>query len=263
MVVSIAVDAPVALVDAVAVPEDAPAQPQEANAFWRPVDSVMPRIHRSFFTLIKKIKENISMAINLKNENNFLNITITQSCNLACSYCYENHKSKKTISFNDAKNILDKHLIDFSDDTYIEVDLFGGEPLVAFERIKEIVEYAEDKKYTDHCFFCLVTNGTLVHGEIKKWLLEHRNHVTCALSLDGTRESHNINRSNSFDMIDLDFFANNYYQNPIKMTISADTLSHLCENIVFCHTKGFEVSCNLAYGIDWSDEKMFLYLKSS
>lgn len=194
------------------------------------------------------------MATNLRNENIFLNITLTQSCNLACSYCYENHKSKKVISFEDAKNILDKHLTNLSDDAYIEVDLFGGEPFVAFDRVKEIVEYAEDKKYTDHCFFCLVTNGTLVHGKIKEWLLENRNHVTCALSLDGSRESHNINRSNSFDMIDLDFFAQHYYQNPIKMTISSQTLPHLCENVIFCHTKGFEVSCNLAYGIDWSNE---------
>ena len=73
------------------------------------------------------------------------------------------------------------------------------------------------------------------------------------LSLDGTKESHNKNRSNSFDNIDIDFFVKTYPGQDVKMTVAENTLSHLSENVVYCHQKGFNVNCNLAYEIDWSN----------
>ena len=66
---------------------------------------------------------------------------------------------------------------------------------------------------------------------------------------------HNINRSNSYDDIDLDFFLEMYPAQDVKMTISKDTLPNLAEGVIELHHKGFLVSCNLAYQIDWSAEE--------
>ncbi len=182
-----------------------------------------------------------------------ITITLTQSCNLKCSYCYEKNKSPKVMTFNVAQQIIDKELQNKDKYTGFEIDLFGGEPFLQFELIKQITDYA-CQKLNDfpHTIF-LTTNGTLVHGDVQKWLIDHKDCVICGLSLDGTREMHNTNRSNSFDSIDIDFFAENYPMQDIKMTISRETLPTMAEGVIYAHKRGFEVSCNLAYGIDWSD----------
>ena len=157
---------------------------------------------------------------NLDRKIKTVTITLTQSCNLKCTYCYENNKSSKTMDFDTAKNIIDKEIQNREMFEGFEFDLFGGEPFLEFELIKQITEYVCEKLCGyPHTIF-LTTNGTLVHGEIQKWLLKHKDCVVCGLSLDGTREMHNINRSNSFDKIDIDFFAQNYPMQDNKMTIS-------------------------------------------
>lgn len=192
-----------------------------------------------------------------------ITLCITEACNLNCTYCYENHKSSKKMSFDTAKQIIDYEMSVRDKFEGVLFNLFGGEAFLNFELVKQIVEYLEtnyrnsDLKW--HCF--ITTNGTLVHGEIQKYLREHRCSISCGLSLDGTKECHNINRSNSFDDIDLTFFAEFYKNQNIKMTISAETLPHLAECVIFAHQKGFEVSCNLAYGVDWSNAKNVSFLE--
>lgn len=182
-------------------------------------------------------------------------ITLTQSCNLACTYCYEHHKSSKKMSWDTAKRIIDnefEHAID-NDVEAFEFDLFGGEPFLEFDLVKQITEYICERKDNIPCTVFATTNGTLVHGEIQTWLKEHNGCFVCGLSLDGTREMHNTNRSNSYDDIDLSFFINQYPKQDIKMTISQETLPSLAAGVIDMHKKGFIVSCNLAYQIDWTN----------
>ncbi len=186
------------------------------------------------------------------NKTRVVTLTLTQNCNLACSYCYEHNKSAKVMDFNIAKSIIDKELSTLNADEIIEFDLFGGEPFLEFGLLKQITEYVCKVKGNKQCQMFATTNGTLVHGEIQEWLRNHRCCFICGLSLDGTREMHNINRSNSYDMIDLDFFKELYPEQDVKMTISKETLPHLAEGVIELHNKGFLVSCNLAYQIDWS-----------
>lgn len=180
-------------------------------------------------------------------------ITLTQACNLACTYCYENHKSTRKMSLATAKQSIDRELSHSDGVELFEFDLFGGEPFLEFDLIKEITTYICEKKGDIPCTVFATTNGTLVHGEVQTWLREHSGCFICGLSLDGTREMHNVNRSNSYDDIDLDFFLEMYPDQEIKMTVSRETLPCLAEGVIDMHSKGFLVSCNLAYGIDWSD----------
>ena len=79
------------------------------------------------------------------------------------------------------------------------------------------------------------------------------------LSLDGTRAMHNANRSNSFDLIDLDFFVKTWPEQGVKTTISPLSIETLAEGIIFMHQVGFkEISANHAEMIDlWSDPKYY------
>ena len=148
-------------------------------------------------------------------------ITLTEACNLDCTYCYENHKSQKRISMDTVKEIILKEMTEDNGFTEVEFDLFGGEPFLEFELIKEIEEYFHHIVSDKHYVIFASTNGTLVHGEIKKWLLNHLDVFVCGLSYDGTNQMQNINRSNSASHIDLDFFAKYYPTQEVKMTISA------------------------------------------
>ena len=179
-------------------------------------------------------------------------LTLTQQCNLNCSYCYEHHKSKQVLDFDEAKKIIDYEFQRNNGIDTLEFDLFGGEPFLEFDLLKKITEYICEKDSSSNRVVFATTNGTLVHGEVQAWLREHTHCFVCGLSLDGTRDMHNVNRSNSYDDIDLEFFLELYPEQDIKMTVSKETLPNLAEGVIELHQKGFLVSCNLAYGIDWS-----------
>ncbi len=179
-------------------------------------------------------------------------LTLTENCNLSCIYCYEHNKSRRKMGFQTAKRIVDHEFDTFAGYDGIEFDLFGGEPFLEFDLLKEITEYICQRKGDIPCTVFTSTNGTLIHGEVQEWLKKHRGCFVCGLSLDGTREMHNLNRSGSYDDIDLEFFLEQYPDQDVKMTISQQTLSFLAEGIIDMHKKGFRVSCNLAYEIDWS-----------
>lgn len=181
-------------------------------------------------------------------------LIMTEKCNLQCTYCYEQNKSPRSMSVETAKKIIDQEFEKQDEFDFIEIAFFGGEPFIEFDNIVEIVNYVESRNFTRDYGYFIITNGTLVQGRIKEWLLKHPN-VICGLSLDGNKKMHDLNRSNSFDMIDLDFFVENYPEQEVKMTISRESLPYLYEGVKFCHEKGFLVACNLACGIDWSDRK--------
>ncbi|MBR6204474.1 MAG: radical SAM protein [Candidatus Methanomethylophilaceae archaeon] len=185
----------------------------------------------------------------------FVTLCLTHQCNLRCSYCYEHHKSGSSMSKELAMDIVRRELDNDDNLESVEFDFFGGEPLLQFNTIRYVVESLLKENHTKSFHFGASTNGTILDESMKEWLCDHKNIMTLGLSLDGRKESHDMNRSGSFDMIDLGFFASMYPDQPIKMTISRETLPSLSDDVIFCHEKGFRVACNLAYGIDWSDAK--------
>ncbi len=178
-------------------------------------------------------------------------ITLTHNCNLNCSYCYESHDTT-SMNYDTLLRIVETEFDKVTDDDEIEFDFFGGEPFLEFDNIRKIVEYVEGRKWPKpYCFFA-TTNGTLINDEIKAWLTSKKNFY-CGLSFDGTPEMNDINRCHSSKNIDLRFFQSLYPFQEIKMTVSSQTLDRLFEGVVFLEDNGFSVSCNLAYGIDWSN----------
>lgn len=186
-------------------------------------------------------------------------VCVTHSCNLNCVYCYQNHDSCQKMSFETARFIVD-WVFDHTPinaDT-VGFDFIGGEPLLEFHLIKEIFEYACSKKWKIPLNFFATTNGTLLTEDMKAWFSDHKTVFKLGLSIDGTRDTHNHNRSNSFDLIDTEFFLRNWPEQGVKMTLSDYSLSHLAENIKFIHSLGFKNvrGVNLAEGnFDWDDDK--------
>jgi sulfatase maturation enzyme AslB (radical SAM superfamily) len=184
-----------------------------------------------------------------------LSIILTHKCNLKCSYCYENSRNSKAIDVRIAKKIISEYL-NKEDINEVVIDFFGGEPFLEFQHIKEICEWVWSQNWKNKYIFFATTNGTLVHDEIKDWLRNHKQRFWASLSLDGERESHNTNRSNSFDLIDIPFFYECWASQTVKMTISKETVHNMYDNIVYIHSLGYKITgTNFAEGIDWENTK--------
>ena len=119
-------------------------------------------------------------------------LNVVHDCNLKCKYCFADegeYKGKREImTFDVAKRALD-FLISQSGPRYnIEVDLFGGEPLMAFDMIKQLVDYARsiEKKANKNIRFTITTNGLLLNDEIIEYL--NKNMKNIILSIDGRKE---------------------------------------------------------------------------
>lgn len=186
-------------------------------------------------------------------------LTLTERCNLSCSYCYERNKRAAIMPVEIATGIIDKAL-QREPDKELHIQFHGGEPLMAFKELKKICEKTWSKGPSSRPYIFLCTsNGTLFKGDIKKWFEDNRDAIWVGLSLDGTPEMHNKNRSNSFKEIDLDFFLRCWPAQPVKMTVSKETLPDLAKGVQFLHEKGFMIAGNLAFGLDWKKEDYALY----
>ena len=180
-------------------------------------------------------------------------LTLTNSCNLNCVYCYEGNKDGRTMSFSTAKDIIIREMESSSAFDMICIDFMGGEPFLEFSLMKEIFSFLKAGNWPKKWFCFATTNGTLVHGDIQRWLLDNRDFMEALLSLDGTRRMQNINRSDSYDSIDIDFFRRTCPY--VKMTVSNQTLPYLSDGIIDMHERGLHVSANLGYGIDWDNSE--------
>lgn len=195
-------------------------------------------------------------VMNYNTNMRYITFICTQNCNLNCSYCYEHNKTFSSFDVKLVEQIINNEAN--IDDGYSElcIDFFGGEPFLEFKKIKEIVEYCKNTKFKKKLHFFAGTNGTLFTDEVKNWLLDNKNIFQLALSLDGTREMHNKNRSNSYDQIDIDFFVNKFKNVSVKATISPATIDTLADGVKHLHNLGFKhISCNLAVGVDWSEKQ--------
>lgn len=156
-------------------------------------------------------------------------------------------QAKEIISHEHAKNEL--KIIEFH----------GGEPLLNFELIRDICEWFWKEYPNSKTDFFLTTNGTLFTEENKKWFEANHTRIVCALSLDGSPEMNFINRGCVINEDTLSFMKKLWPRQNIKMTISLDTLPRISEGVIYAHQHNFRVSANLAYGVDWTKNKVNIY----
>lgn len=183
-------------------------------------------------------------------------ISTNRNCNLHCMYCFERNKSKEEFDIDYCKKKL-KNLLKSEIDNQHTVKLHGGEPFLVFEKIKVFCEDIWDE--FPNVIFRTTTNGTLIHGEIQTWLKLNENHFRIKLSIDGCKEAQDINRPNSFNLIDIHFFSSVLHGVVANLTITPKTLHLLCKSVAFLHESGFQtIRPNFQELADWDK---YEYLK--
>ena len=158
----------------------------------------------SFEPIAGKLKEKTSGVVKA------LCLHIAHTCNLNCSYCFASqgkyHGERAVMSFEVGKRALDFLVENSGSRRNLEVDFFGGEPLMNFEVVKQLVAYARsiEKEKNKNFRFTLTTNGLLIDDDVIDFANKEMSNVV--LSLDGRKEIHDRFRvdfagNGSFDRI--------------------------------------------------------------
>ena len=119
-------------------------------------------------------------------------LNVIHGCNLRCKYCFadegEYHGHKGVMSLDTAKKAIDYVIKRSGPRKNIEIDLFGGEPTMIMDTIKEIIKYARDNeaKWNKKIRFTMTTNATLLNDDMMEYMDKEMGNII--LSLDGRQE---------------------------------------------------------------------------
>lgn len=151
------------------------------------------------------------LAFDYKNNSNVIKalcLHVAHTCNLNCSYCFAsqgNYQGDRALmSFEVGKQAFDFLIANSGTRRNLEVDFFGGEPLMNWDVVKQLVAYARsiEKEHNKNFRFTLTTNGVLLDDEINEFLNKEMSNVV--LSLDGRKDVH--------DRFRVDYAGNGSYE---------------------------------------------------
>lgn len=153
------------------------------------------------------------MAFDFKNRNTVIKalcLHVAHTCNLNCEYCFASqgkyHGERALMSYETGKRALDFLIENSGTRRNLEVDFFGGEPLMNFNVVKQLVAYAreQEKIHNKNFRFTLTTNGILIDDDVIDFCNKEMSNIV--LSLDGRKEVHDRLRKDylgrgSYDII--------------------------------------------------------------
>ena len=155
-------------------------------------------------------KEEVKSYPMKSNEVKALCIHICHDCNFRCRYCFADegayHSKRESMSFETAKAAVDFLIANSGNRKVLEMDFFGGEPLMNFDVLKKTVYYAKEvgEKVGKKFLFTTTTNALLLNDDVIKFFNDEMENIV--LSLDGRKEVHDairksINGKGTFDLI--------------------------------------------------------------
>lgn len=209
-------------------------------------------------------------------EENGKNITfiVTKDCQLACKYCYLVGKNdKERMSWDVAKAAVDYilgHEADFTEDSVIW-DFIGGEPFLEIDLIDRICDYIKVEQYrrNHHWFnsyrFSFSTNGINYDcDKVQKFIGKNRNHLSIGITIDGTKEKHDLNRiwkgsgpeKGSYDDVvrNIPLWLKQFPSGGTKVTISSADIPYIKDSVLHLYSLGIhEVNINCVFENVWRD----------
>ncbi len=175
--------------DPTVTPADIEACLEEIEALKEAGQLFSPDTHADKADVLKKRSAGIVKALCLH---------VAHTCNLNCSYCFASQGKyqgeRALMSYEVGRQALDFLIAHSGDRHNLEVDFFGGEPLMNFQVVKDLVAYARsiEKKHNKTFRFTLTTNGMLIDDDVIDFANREMNNVV--LSLDGRKAVHDAFR---------------------------------------------------------------------
>lgn len=206
-----------------------------------------------------------------------LTFIVTEDCNLRCKYCYITHKaSNKKMNFSVAKKFIDYILNSGMVKQHaVTLDFIGGEPLLEIDLIDEICDYFKLKTYEQNISWywnyriSICTNGVnYLDKRIQNFISKNRNKVSMTITIDGTKEKHDLQRvfpdgSGSYDIVkkSVDVWKKQFYAST-KVTFASDDLKYLKDSIIELWREGIpEIAANVVFEDVWKENDDKIYEK--
>lgn len=201
--------------------------------------------------LVKKEVDNKKNEFGKTITLNALRIILTEKCDLRCKYCFV--RGKKDISLKDMDEKILIKGIDFlaslNKNKSIELQFFGGEPVIKFDLIMKAVRYANElikKGIISKAYYGITTNATLIDDNMAKFF--KKNNILVSVSLDGWKKNNDENRiyadgKGSYEDTSRGLALLKKYKNDvgILVTPSKDNIRHLAKSCEFIVKKlGFK-----------------------
>jgi radical SAM peptide maturase (CXXX-repeat target family)/CXXX repeat peptide maturase len=196
-------------------------------------------------------------------------IIVTEDCNLRCKYCYITHKSSnKRLDFETAKKFIDYLLSgQLNTPKDIILDFIGGEPFLEIDLIDEICDYFKMATYKlGHDWywnhrFNFSTNGVNYSDEkVQKFLSKNTGKCTVTITIDGTKEKHDMHRvfpdgTGSYDIIrkNIPLYLSQF-GGRTKATYASEDLKYLKDSVISLWNMGIKhISANVVFEDAWKD----------
>lgn len=199
-----------------------------------------------------------------------LSLEIINKCNLNCTYCYLGEKKNTYMSLETAQKIIDiaVHEANKQHDRTLMVYFIGGEPLMAFNLMKDAVDYTKKKCQETNliCKFSTTINGTLVTDEVIDFFVENTFEVK--VSLDGPEYVQNLNRrdyagTGSFEKIMKNLPLLRKYEQEtgnqisVASVVTSNNYQYYAESFQFLLDLGIKkLESGIDYYCSWSDEQL-------
>lgn len=196
----------------------------------------------------------------------FLELMLTEDCNLRCSYCFVRDKNPRRMSGEIAIRAIDFFYDACGGAKNLIVLFFGGEPLLEIERIREVVKYADAlaKASGKTISYNMTTNGTLIDEDMAINLAKHK--IKYLVSVDGRQEVHDCHRRTRDDKPSFHLIANNMkhmkrYQpwQGARMTVHPNYVDSLVSGVKNLYNVGFNqfiIGPAMAPDIPWDTNTM-------
>ncbi len=203
-----------------------------------------------------------------ENEAKYITLSITQECNLRCTYCYMNKSNDHKMSIETAMKVVDYILINQEDFNTPAVvwEFIGGEPLLEIDLIDQISDYIKLRLYelnhpwfSNYIFF-IATNGLLYNTEkVQKYIKKNHQHVSVGMTIDGNKIKHDMSRvklngTGSYDDVvkNVPLWLSQFPNSMTKATFAHMDLPYLCDSIKSLWDIGIKtIAANVVFEDVW------------
>lgn len=200
----------------------------------------------------------------------YMELILTDQCNLRCSYCFEKDKNPHNMSDETAIAAVDFLMRESGPTKNLTILFFGGEPLLRFDLMQKVHAYAtkEADKLGKTIHWDMTTNGTLMTEEKARWLANAK--VKYLLSMDGGQEDHDryrkfANGRGSFGVIAQRLPIMKRFQPWMgaKISVTPEAAPRLRESMASLHKLGInQFILGYAHGLPWTVADLAKYEES-
>lgn len=211
---------------------------------------------------------------------------VTEDCCMACTYCYQHHKTNNKMTLETAKNFIDKllnnefELINTDNTFAVVLEFIGGEPLMEIELIQQIWEYfmstmiSLKHPWIYHARMSICSNGLLyLTDKVQSFFKKYNDFISLSISIDGNKELHDkcrvdLQGNKTYDQVlkSVCDYKDKYGVMPgTKMTLSPDNINFLSQatyNLINIGYTEILLNCIFEKGWNYSHAKtLYIQLK--